>query len=185
MSTIAAKYTPADLLAMPEGKNYELVDGELVERNVSVLSARVEVMVSAKLNAFCLANKLGEVFSSTNGIQCFSDHPLKVRKPAVSFVRRDRFTSEHLAEGFLSTPPDLVVEVISPNDLAEELNEKVEEYLAARIPLVWVIDPEAQIVVIHRIDGSVTKLRRNDELTGEDVVPGFKCHVAELFPKAR
>ena len=60
----------------------------------------------------------------------------------------------------------------------------MEEYLAAGIPLVWVIDPENEIVYIHRADGSVTKLHKNDELSGETTLPGFTCKVADLFPDA-
>ena len=121
--------------------------------------------------------------SATNGIQCFPDEPRKVRKPDVSFVKRERFSLEHLHEGFLSIAPDLAVEVVSTRDEVGELNEKVEEYLAAGIPLVWVIDPETEIVIIHRGDGSVAKLRKNDELNGENIIPGFTCKVADLFPE--
>jgi Uma2 family endonuclease len=177
-------HTPADLLAMPDGKNKELVRGRLVEKPMTVLSSLVEVRVSTLLQNFCASEKLGVVLSSTNGIQCFSDEPNKVRKPDASVVKRERFSSEHLREGFLTIAPDLAVEVVSPNDEAGELNEKVEEYLAAGVPLVWVIDPEAEIVFIHRGDGTVTKLYPSDDLTGETILPGFQCKVAELFPEA-
>ena len=186
MSTVQTPtlFTPADLLAMPDGKHLELVDGNLVEKPVSVLSSIVEIRTARRLDAFCEAHQTGVVLSSANGIQCFPDEPRKVRKPDVSFVKRERFSREHLKEGYLSIAPDLTVEVISTHDEAAELNEKVEEYLAAGVSLVWVIDPETQIVVIHRADGTVTKLHKNDELSGENVIPGFKCKVAELFPEA-
>lgn len=183
MSVMHTKiHTPADLLAMPDNNNLELVNGELVEKNVSVLSSLVEGIVLTRLSVFCDSHQLGPVFPGTNGIQCFPDDPLKVRKPDAAFVKKERFLAEYLKEGFLSIAPDLAVGVLSPNDLASEVIEKVEEYLAAGITLVWVIDPEAQIVVIHRGDGSVTKLRKNDELAGENIIPDFRCKVAELFP---
>lgn len=59
---------------------------------------------------------------------------------------------------------------------------RVEELLAAGIRLVWVINPQLRTVEIHRPGGKITKLYANDELTGEDVIPGFRCHVADLFP---
>jgi Uma2 family endonuclease len=184
MSTVQAKtYTPADLLAMPDSNNIELVHGELVEKPVSVISSLVETRVSTKLTTFCDPKRLAVVLSSTNGIRCFPDEPQKVRKPDISVVKRERFSKEHLHEGFLSIAPDLTVEVISSNDEVAELNEKVEEYLAAGVLLVWVIDPENEIVYIHRKDGSVTKLHKDGELSGEDVLPGFACKVAELFPE--
>jgi Uma2 family endonuclease len=71
--------------------------------------------------------------------------------------------------------------VISPNELYSEVEEKVDEYLAAGVRLVWVIDPPHRSVRIHRADGTVTDLHESDELSGEAVVPGFCCPVAELF----
>ncbi len=81
------------------------MDGELVERNVSVLSSLVEGIVCSTLTNFCQANNAGFVWPGTNGIQCFPD-PDKVRKPDVSFVRLERFKEEHLREGWLSIAPD-------------------------------------------------------------------------------
>jgi Uma2 family endonuclease len=184
MSTVQnhRKYSPADLLSLPDAANLELVDGELVEKNVSVLSGMVEGIVLVRLSNHCAPTNEALVWPGTTGIRCFPDAPDKVRKPDVSLVRRERFKPEFFSDGFLLITPDLAVEVLSPNDLAYEIDEKVEEYLAASIPLVWVIDPETRIVLIHRKDGSTTKLRANDELTGEDIVPGFRCHVSELFP---
>lgn len=185
MSTLQTRtYTPADLLAMPDSSGVELVQGNLVEKPVSVLSALVETKTLVKLGVYCEAHKSGVVLSSTNGIQCFPDEPRKVRKPDISFVKRERFSNEHLSEGFLSIHPDLAIEVVSSHDEVAELHEKIEEYLAAGVPLVWVIDPETEIVIIHRKDGTLTKLHRNDELNGEDIIPGFSCKVAELFPEA-
>ena len=74
--------------------------------------------------------------------------------------------------------------MISSHDEFGEVTEKIEEYLAAGIPLVWVIDPENEIVLIHRKDGTVTKLHKQDELSGEDILPGFRCKVVELFPES-
>jgi Uma2 family endonuclease len=184
MSTIAAKreITPAELLARPDAADFELVDGELLERNVSVLSSQVEGIVHNKLFNFSREKDCGEVWPSSNGYQCFPDAPKKVRRPDVSFVRRERFSPEYFREGFLTIHPDLAVEVVSPNDTAYEVDEKVEEYLAAGVSLVWVVNPETRIVEVHRKDRTVTKLYENDELSGEDILPGFHCQVASLFP---
>ncbi len=185
MATVASKiYTPADLLKMPDNNNIELVNGELVEKPVSALSALVEANISGYLHAFCVAHKTAVVLSSTNGIQCFTDDPNKIRKPDVSVYTKERFTREHLLEGWVSIPPDLAVEVVSSRDEFAEVTERIEEYLTAGVKLIWVIDPENEIVYIHRQDGSVAKLHRNDELSGEDILPGFTCKVADLFPVA-
>jgi Uma2 family endonuclease len=74
------------------------------------------------------------------------------------------------------------VEVLSPNDLAYEVDEKVLDYLAARARLVWVINPESRIVRVHRLDGSMSWLTELDYLDGEDVLPGFRHPVSQIFP---
>ena len=187
MSTAEAKHTyaPEDLLRMPDSVRFELVDGELVERNVSVLSSLVEGLVYNKLQNHCQAHDVGHVWPGTLGFQCFPDAPNKVRKPESSFVRKERFAHEHLAEGFLSIAPDLAAEVVSPGDSAYEVDQKVEEYLGAGVALVWVVNPESRIVEVHRKDGTVSKLRERDDLTGEDAIPGFRCRISELFPPRR
>lgn len=185
MSLLQTKpMTPADLLALPDdGRVFELVNGEFVEKNVGVLSGRVEGIVFRRIDDFCEAHQAGQTFTGTTGIRCFPDDPSKVRKPDAFFIRADRFRDSYWQDGFLTIAPDLAAEVISPDDLATEIGEKVEEYLAAGVLLVWVIDPEVKTVVIHRNDGSVTKLHLNDELPGENVLPGFSCKVRDLFPK--
>jgi Uma2 family endonuclease len=187
MNAVATQqqYTPEDLLALPDEKNYELVDGNLVECNVSLLSSWVGGKLYGRLDAFAEDNDLGTVWPADNGIQCFPDAPGKVRRPDVSFVRRERFSTDDLIEGYLRIPPDLVVEVISPNDLAWEVEAKVEEYLRAGVPLVWVIDPHTRTVRVHRADGTAGRLRQEDELSGEGVIPGFRCAVGDLFPPPR
>jgi Uma2 family endonuclease len=70
----------------------------------------------------------------------------------------------------------------SPNDMTYEVEKKVLEYLSAGVALVWVINPEARNVHIHRQDGTVARLRDVDELSGENVIPGFRCPVADFFP---
>ncbi len=91
-------------------------------------------------------------------------------------------SKERLAEGFCSIAPDLAVEVVSPNDVIEELDEKVEEYLRTGVKLVWVVHPGVKAVQVFRADGSESWLRAPDELSGEDVIPGFRCRVEAFFP---
>lgn len=185
MATVEKKtYTPADLLAMPDSNNIELVNGELVEKPVSALSAFVEAKVWRKLDAYCEAHNVAVVLSSTNGIQCFPDEPRKIRKPDITVFNKERFTREEWLERFVSIAPDLAVEVISHNDKFAEITKKIEEYLAAGVLLVWVIDPVNKIAYIHRKDGSVTKLHKNDELDGEDVLRGFTSKLADLLPQS-
>jgi Uma2 family endonuclease len=174
--------TPAELLEMPDGVNYELADGRLVERNVSTLSSLVEGLVYEKVQAHNRQGGHGFVWPGTLGIQCFPNQPNKVRKPDLTFVKGERLTPELLTSGFLPLAPDVAVEVISPGDLAHEMSAKIEEYLQAGLSLIWVIEPEIRIVDVYRKSGEITRLRESDELRGEDVLPGFRCRVADLFP---
>jgi Uma2 family endonuclease len=186
MSTVIptkSEYTPEALLAMPDGKCYELVDGQLVERNVSLLSSLVGARIISMLDSFSRPNSLGWVFAQGCGYQCFPDSPRKVRRPDASFIRRDRLPLDQLEdEGYSTIPPDLVAEVVSPGDSAYDVEAKVEEYLSAGVKLVWVVYPPTRTVHIYRLDGSPSKLASTDDLTGEDILPGFRCRVADLFP---
>jgi Uma2 family endonuclease len=177
--------TPEELLKSPDGKHYELVDGTLVERKMSALSSLVAIYVSQVLGAYCKEKGLGWVFDSELGYRCFSWKPKQVRRADVSFIRLDRYSlAQVMQRGYVSIPPDLAVEVISPGDLVLELNQKLEEYLRAGVKLVWVIDPQLRVVWVHHPDGRSRRLLETDEIMGEDVIPGFRCSVGTFFPPA-
>jgi Uma2 family endonuclease len=184
MSAVIAKqqYTPDDLLTLPDATCFELVDGHLVERKMSALASWVGARLNRFLGNFCDAHPEGDVFQADCSYQCFLETPNKVRRPDGSFIRKDRLPQEQFLHGHIRIAPDLAIEVLSPNDLAYEIDEKVEDYLRAGVRLVWVVNPEARMVEVHRADGTVTKLHEQDELTGEDVLPGFRCRLSELFP---
>ena len=82
---------------------------------------------------------------------------------------------------FWEGAPDLAVEVISPGDSLEEVEEKVDDYLNAATPLVWVVNPRRRTITIHRPGRDPQVLREADTLTGEDVIPGFQCEVLAAF----
>lgn len=178
-------FTPDDLLRLEDGVNYELVDGKLVERQMGMESSRVGGRVLSLVEAFVSKNSAGDVFGADAGYQCFPDAPSKVRKPDVSFVRAGRFPGGVVPAGHSPVAPDLAVEVISPGDLAYDVEEKVNEYLAAGVPLIWVIHPPTRTVRIHRPrsspHGPISELKGEDVISGEDVLPGFSCRVAEFF----
>src|SRR5262249_47144957 len=96
-------------------------------------------------------------------------------------VLRDRLPAERLVDGQLTVPPDLAIEVVSPNDLAYEVEGKVQEYREAGVRLLWIVYPPTRAVYIHRSDGSIAVARADDDLTGEDLLPGFRCRVSDLF----
>jgi Uma2 family endonuclease len=94
-------------------------------------------------------------------------------------VHRDRLP-DPTSRGFVDLAPDLVVEVLSPDDRPGETLAKVGDWLQAGTRLVWVIDPERRTARIYRADGSVTSVTETEELSGEEVLPGFACPLSSL-----
>ncbi len=186
LDLLQREYTPEDLLTMPGGENFELIDGRLVERHMGFLAGWVAGELIRVLGNHCRQYHLGWVLPGGDaGYQGFPGSPRSVRKPDVSFVRYGRFADDQLPAGFARIVPDLIAEVVSPNDAYEEVDQKIEEYLRAGVRLVWVIGPQNHTIRAYRVNGSSYSLRENDELDGEDVVPGFRCPVRDLFPQPR
>ncbi|MES2793908.1 MAG: Uma2 family endonuclease [Planctomycetota bacterium] len=126
--------------------------------------------------------RLGSVLGSDAGYQCFPPDSQRVRKPDVSFISLDKIPREHAEMGYIPIAPDLAVEVVSPNDLALEIDNKVSEYLDAGVRLVWVIYPTTgQVLVYNSAGGKI--LSSHDELSGEDVIPDFRLKISELLRK--
>ena len=179
---IQKRYTPEDLLARPDRDFYELVDGQLVEHTMSTWASYVAGELYGRVRESAHSRRQGWVLPEGTTYQCFPDAPGKVRKADVSFIRLDRLSLEQAtAEGHNPVAPDLVTEVVSPNDSYYDVEEKVEEWLRAGVRLVWVVNPQRRTVAVHRRHSSGTILQEEEYLDGEDVLPGFRCQVKELF----
>ncbi len=184
MSTVEQHLTPDDVLAMPDGDRYELIDGELKDLNVSQESSWVAGEIYRRLANFVMDGQLGWVFPEGTSYQCFPDDPLKFRRADTSFIVRDRLPEGPTGMGHTPIAPDLAVEVVSPHDSHYDVTEKVADYLNAGVRLVWVVTPVTRTVMVHRHDAlsSPRHLTVEDDLTGDDVLPRFSCRVADLFP---
>jgi Uma2 family endonuclease len=173
---------PADpFVGLEDPERYEFANGELVERQMSYLSSWVGSELHRRLSNFVLEHGLGQAVADGLGFKCFRDDPRKVRRPDVSFIQKSRITREVVTSKEVSIAPDLAVEVVSPNDYVYESEAKIKDYLDAGVRLVWVINPDSRIVQVYRGDGTTSRLTPSDELSGEDVVPGFSCRVVDLF----
>ncbi len=182
MSTVAQPTITADeLLRMPDGDRFELVDGELVERKMGSLAGWISNRIGSRFEHFAEEHG-GVAFGEGGWFRCFHDDSERVRRPDAAFIRPGRLPGDAIPSGYITVPPDVAVEVISPTDVYYEVEAKVEEYLDAGVPLVWLINPDNRSVRVFRAGQPVVQLRATDELTGEDVLPGFRCPVAELFP---
>ena len=141
MSTIVATLlTPDDLLAIPDGDRYELVDGHLVERSMGSWAGVVEGALFYLLRQFCIQTRAGFALGSGVSYQCFPGN--RVRKPDVSLILAGRLPDDRVPEGHIRVVPDLAVEVVSPTDIQYDVDRKVAEYLEVGVKLVWVINPE-------------------------------------------
>ena len=177
------KYAPDDpFLLSDNGKGWELVDGELRELNVSFQSSFTAGRVCTKLTNHVEAKNLGWVSPEGTSYRCFPDDPKLVRRADTSFHALGRLTQEQAKrEGHCTVVPDLGVNVVSPNDLADDVNEKRIEWLLAGAKLVWVIHPVQESIHAYRADGTVRLFERTDVLTAEPVLPAFSVPVADLF----
>lgn len=110
-----------------------------------------------------------------------SRNPDTVRAPDLAFVASGRIPAGTLSEKFVEFPPDLAAEVLSPEDTAREILRKVEEYLAAGVALVWVVDPGTQTVTVYRSLQDVKILSANEQLDGAEVIRGLNIRVSEIF----
>lgn len=136
------------------------------------------------IGSFVEANDLGETTAAGTGYILYTDSNGKdtVRAPDVGFITKARVPEEGLPDGYFPGAPDLAVEVVSPNDSADEIQQKVNEYLQYGTKAVWVFYPKSKTIAVHTANGTQT-LHPGDTLDGNDVLPGFKLAVSDLFSK--
>jgi Uma2 family endonuclease len=173
--------TPEQLAMMPNDKEFELVEGRLVERKMGNKSSWIANQLAMRLGNYVDEHRLGWVFVFEAGYRLSPDRPNNVRKPDVSFVAFGRLPNEEPADGYDHLAPDLAIEVTSPHDTVHELEEKVEEYLAAGVRMVWVINSELRAAKVYLPDGRIQAIREDQELDGGDVVLGFHCRLGDIF----
>jgi len=159
----------------------ELVDGEVVEMAPpGPIHSRTDGRLQRRLGSFVEQHGLGEVFPNSGFI--LRRNPDVVRAPDHAFVRAERIAEDPPPSvGWWELVPDLVVEVVSPNDGAQQIADKVQDYLTAGVRLVWVVYPLKKCVHVYSPDAPVRFLVGDAELDGEDVVPGFRLPLAQLW----
>jgi Uma2 family endonuclease len=171
-----------EFMAMPDSVGHELVEGVLTERKLmGALSNWVAAQIVLHLGAFVRSGGIGHIFLSETTYRCFG-HPNTGRRPDVSFIRRGRLPGEQIPLGYVDIPADLAIEVVSPTDLAYEIEEKVRLYLDNGFGEVWVVYPNTRTMHIHRKGEPSLSLGLSDVLIGRGPLDGFACPVAEQFP---
>src|SRR5207248_2512323 len=122
---------PEDLLEREDGVRYELIGGRLVERHMGARASEVAANLIQVIGRYVGEHKLGKIFAPDCGYQIFADDPNCVRFPDVSFIARGHLPEDKAPEGHVRVPPDLAVEVVTPNDSAEEVEAKRIAFLQA------------------------------------------------------
>lgn len=157
-----------------------LVRGEVIENMPpGGKHGRIALEIGARLREWARSEPGGYV-GVESGFVLHRD-PDTVRGPDISYVRATRIPETGVPEAFWELAPDLVVEVVSPGESAEEVREKVRDYLGAGTPLVWIVYPRSREIIVHTSDGLARTHSGSEVLERFDVLPGFRCLVAELF----
>lgn len=160
-------------------KRTELVQGQLVVREpAGYRHGEVAARLLASLYHFVDSHALGRVLTAETGF-VLRRNPDTVRAADVAFVRQERVPVPPPG-GFAEIAPDLVIEVLAPNDRPGEVLSKIGDWLAAGVRLVWLIDPQRGDARVYRADGTQDHLGEHDSLDGESVVPGFRWAIANL-----
>lgn len=181
--TVGRKPVAAEelLLARDDGLRRELVRGEVrTMAPAGHLHGRTAMNVSTPLDRHVRQHDLGVVLAAETGFKVLSD-PDTVRAPDAAFVRRERVEAIGEVEGYWPEAPDLAVEVVSPNDRFSEVEEKVEDWIAAGTRMVLIVNPRGKNVTVRLPDKRVTILTEGETIDGGEVVPGWTLPVSDLF----
>lgn len=160
---------------------HELVDGILYEMEPpGAQHGWVASQIGDLLKRHVAAEGLGVVFTSEVGFHLASD-PDTVRGPDVSFIARERVEQSGIPAGYWPGPPDLAVEVVSPNDRRSKVEGKALDWLAAGTRVVVVLDPPLRTATVYRARDDIRVLTADERLGLGDVVPGWSARVSEFF----
>ena len=173
--------TVDDLLALPDdGKRYELHNGEILEVGTSaskrtVLGAWIIFMLMAHVKA----SKLGGLVTSADGTYKLND--LNIRAPDAAYISKAKSATLPRGTVFFPFAPDLAVEIKSPSKSANEMRDLALLYLSHGTHLVWAIDPDEKTVQVYRAGAQPFEISGDGELDGNDVLPGLKLRLVEMF----
>ncbi len=179
---IERTYTLEEFERLDELDEYrsELVRGMLVrEPPPGLPHGRTQTLLARHLDRFVEEHGLGIVATEVGVV--IDERGPTVLAPDVVFISRDRL-SVPLPAGFLQTPPDLAVEIVSPGSTVSEIQEKVLMYMDAGTRMVWVVDPGSRTATVYRSRHDVEIVAEDEELDGGDVLPGLRLPLASVLP---
>ena len=182
MTTAKKLVTAEELLALPdEGKRHELVRGVLIEMPpASHEHGRVAMRFGRRVGNFVEDHNLGHDIGAETGVT-IGRNPDTTLAPDYGFISYERMATSPPLRGYANVVPDLVIEVVSPNERQAGTDAKTQMWLDAGVRLVLIAYPDTKEVHAHHDDGTVQRFGVNDTMTCEPVLPGFSCPVADIF----
>jgi len=166
----------AELVLDPE-RSYEIVNGEPeVKEMPGARHSGIAGRIAIELGIYLRGKKIGELYPEAS-FQIGENE----RIPDLAFISSERLPAEGEPETKWPFPPDLAIEVVSPNDLYEKVYTKALSYLTAGVRQVWIVSPEGQTITIYRSPTNIIAFPPESELTCEDLLPGFRCPLREIF----
>ena len=163
-----------------------VIKGELVKgvvREIAPTSgegSEVGVLLASALSSHVRPSRLGRVAIARPGI-LLERRPDTVRAPNVVYISAETLPLDVKVRGFYEVVPDLVVEIVSPNDSPQYVADRVAMWLSHGVWLVWVVYPVARTVAAHQSEGPAVIYTEDDVLDGGDVLPEFTCPVREIL----
>ena len=181
MSTSTRLFTAEEYARLPDaGRPTELVRGEVIEMNPpQSRHGQVCGNVTFALRSFTKRHDLGHVLCNDTGVITERD-PDTVRGADVAYYSYARVPKGRLA-GYLSTPPEVVFEVLSPEDRPGRVAAKIQEYLHAGVAKIVVLDPDEDRIYVYATGKPTLELHDGDTLKLPEISPEFAVAVAELF----
>ena len=173
--------TSEELLALGDIGRCELVKGRIVRMSPTGFEhGDYECNFAEYLKAFVRKHKLGKIVVGEVGIY-IRRNPDTIRAADAIFISHERLAQRKQKRGFLDVAPELVVEIMSPDDRWLDIDEKLSEYFSIGVRLVWVANPARKVVYAYRSLTDVSEFTEKDSLPGDDVLPGFSVPVSQLF----
>jgi len=166
----------------PENANrwFELVRGEVIELPPPMKRhGFVALNVGRILGNYTFQCGKGYVTGNDSGVILERDSDTMCDPDVVAYEDADKFDDLHPKYG--EVPPVLAVEVLSPGDRWSRVTHKINDYLKNGVALIWLVDPQHRDVTVYRTGREPQTFEGNQEVSGEDVLPGFRCVVAEFF----
>jgi Uma2 family endonuclease len=172
-------WTDEEIMSLPDsGYSYELVNGELaMSPKNNPRHGRTCIKISTRMETFAEKHNLGWVFDSNTGFWMVNRN---LRAPDVSFITTARLPQEH-EQGFFEGAPDLIVEVLSPTNRRGEMDERLRDFFESGTKLAWIINTDQQFAEVCHSLTDRKIVGSGGVLDGEDLLPGFKLPLAELF----